>query len=97
MIAVMISSSGASWTFYAAVGDKVFLVENTAPPEDKVGEAIEHLIREARWMFGDQRIVYLNRDDRWMEVLHDGAGHLKDIIRYDGPIPTDPQEEPPHE
>ena len=89
MIAVLISSSGASWTFYAAVGDKVFLVQNQSPPGDKTEEAFAHLIREARWMFGDQRIVFLNREDDWQEVIHDGAGHLKDIVAYDGPIPTE--------
>jgi hypothetical protein len=89
MIAVMISSSGASWTFYAAAGDKVFLVENKSPPDDKLGEAMEHLIREARWMFGDQRIIMLNRDDDWVECIHDGAGHIKGFEQYDGPIPQE--------
>jgi hypothetical protein len=94
MIAVMISSSGASWTFYAAAGDKIFLIENMSPPDDKTGEAMQHLVRESRWLFGDRRIVYQNRDKKWMELLHDGTGRLWDIIHYDGPVPIQQETNP---
>jgi len=92
MIAVMISSSGVSWTFYCHAGDKVFLVENGEAAEGKREEAMEHLIREARWMFGDLRIVFFTRDDEWKELIHDGAGHLKEIVDYDGPVPEQQEE-----
>lgn len=94
MIAVMISSSGASWTFYAQAGDKIFLIENTSPPGDKVSEAMAHLVRESRWLFGDRRLVYKNSDEKWIELLHDGTGRLWDMIDYDGPVPVQQETNP---
>lgn len=92
-MAVMISSSGAAWSFYAAAGDKLFLVENQSPPDDKLGEAMHHLLREARWMFGDRRLVYLNRESKWVEVLHDGTGTIKGFEPYTGPVPVQQEEQ----
>lgn len=89
MIVVMLSSTGSSWTFYAAAGDKVFLVETKSPTSGKEAEAIEHMVRECRWMFGDRRIVYMNRDDDWVEVLHDGTGKVRGFEKYDGPVPVE--------
>lgn len=89
MIVVMLSSSGASWTFYATQGDKVFLVETKTPHRGKEAEAVAHMVRECRWMFGDRRIVYMNRDDEWMEVLHDGTGRVRTFEKYDGPVPLE--------
>jgi len=87
MMVVMLSSNGGSWTFYATVGDKVFMIETSRPPEDKLNAAVEHMVRECRWMFGDRRIIFLTRDDDWVEVLHDGAGHIKGYEPYIGPVP----------
>lgn len=101
MTTVLITSSPASWIFYATAGDKVFLIERNCAPTDKVEEAMSHLIRDCRWMFGDLRIIYMDGDDDWVEVLHDGAGHLIRFETYEGPIPvmdwTDNTEESHHE
>lgn len=87
MMVVMLSSHGAAWTFFATAGDKLFMVETTSPPDENMSEALKHLVRESRWMFGDRRIVFMNRHDDWMEVLHDGAGNIKGFEPYDGPVP----------
>lgn len=92
MMVVMLSSHGASWTFYATAGDKVFLVETVHPPDERLPAAMAHMVRECRWLFGDRRIVYMNRDDDWIEIFHDGAGNLKGFEPYDGPVPLDQQE-----
>ena len=92
MMVVMLSSHGGSWTFHAAAGDKVFLVENTHPKDEDVGAAMAHMVRESRWMFGDRRIVYRNRHGDWMEVLHDGTGRITGFEKYDGPVPIEQEE-----
>lgn len=92
MMTVLISSHGAAWTFYAAAGDKVFLVETVHPEDAMTGEAMAYLMREARWLFGDRRLVYLNRDGKWMEVIHDGTGLIKGFEPYDGPVPQQEQD-----
>lgn len=89
MIAVMISSKGSSWSFFAQQGDKIFLVENARPAEYNRDETLQQLVRDARWMFGNYRIVYFDHEDEWIEVLHDGAGNLKSFERYDGPVPVE--------
>lgn len=88
MMAVLISSTGICWTFYSLQGDKLFMVEAKTPHPDLDLKGIQHMVRECRWMFGDRRIVYMNRDGHWMEVLHDGAGNFKGYEPYDGPIPV---------
>lgn len=87
MIVVLLSSHGASWTFYASAGDKVFLVETRSPPGDSRAEALGHMVRECRWMFGDLRIVYMNGDDDWVEIIHNGTGNIVGYEPYDGPVP----------
>lgn len=92
MMVVMMSSSGASWQMFAAMGDKVFLIETTHPPEEHERDALAHMVRECRWMFGNLRIVYLDRRHEWVEVLHNGAGKILDTEPYDGPVPNDNRE-----
>lgn len=91
MIAVLISSTGAAWTFYAAAGDKVFLVETKKPPDDQRNEAMAHMVRECRWMFGGLRIICM-RGDNWVEALHDGTGRVVGFEPYDGPVPQKEKE-----
>jgi biotin carboxylase len=93
MIAILISSAGSRWTFYAHAGDKVFLVEDTPPPDDRAEEAMAYMLREARWMFGDFRLIVINRNGAWVEVLHDGTGRVIGMIPYDGPVPTRQEED----
>lgn len=96
MIAVLISSTGAAWTFYATVGDKVFLIETKRPSDDQRNEALAHMVRECRWMFGNLRIICLRGDKKgdshWIEVLHDGTGRIVDFEIYDGPVPQQEKE-----
>lgn len=87
MMVVLISSHGASWTFYATAGDKVFMVETTSPPGDNRDASMTHMVREARWLFGDRRLIFMNAAGVWFEVLHDGAGNIKGTEVYDGPVP----------
>jgi len=88
MMVVMISSHGASWSFHAAAGDKVFINEMLSPQAERSNQALAHLVRECRWLFGDRRIVIFNHSHHeWLEVLHDGAGNIKGVEPYDGPIP----------
>jgi creatinine amidohydrolase/Fe(II)-dependent formamide hydrolase-like protein len=87
MMAVLISSHGGSWTFYASAGDKLFLIETTSPDGDHRDASMAHMVREARWLFGDRRMIVLNEHGQWFEVLHDGAGNIKGTERYDGPVP----------
>jgi hypothetical protein len=87
MMSVIWSSHGSQWTFYAAAGDKVFLVENKRASDEEMPAAISHMIREARFLFGDKRMIVLTKDDDWVEVLHDGAGHIMGFEAYEGPVP----------
>ena len=87
MMVVMMSSHGAAWTFFAGAGDKVFLVETKSPAGDSRAQALGEMVRECRWMFGDQRIIYMNRDDDWIEILHNGTGHIVGLEPYHGPVP----------
>jgi hypothetical protein len=89
MIVMMQSSVGGCWTFFASAGDKVFLVETKSPDDDKARVSMEEMVRECRWLFGDRRIVYMNREDDWMEIYHNGAGHITGFEPYDGPVPVD--------
>jgi hypothetical protein len=87
MMVVMLSSHGASWTFYETAGDKVFIMETKSPERAIRAEVLEYLVRECRWMFGDRRIVLGIPAGRWIELLHDGTGTLKGMEPYDGPVP----------
>ena len=87
MMVVLLSSKGATWAFYASAGDKVFLVETRSPDSDSRAEALGDMVRECRWMFGDLRIVYMNGEDDWIEILHNGTGHIVGYEPYDGPVP----------
>jgi len=87
MMCVLISSHGASWTFYATAGDKLFMIETTSPDGDNRNASLAHLVREARWLFGDRRMIFMNPAGKWTEVLHDGAGNIKGAEPYDGPVP----------
>lgn len=87
MMIVLMSSKGATWTFYAAAGDKIFLVETRSPISDQRAEALGDMVRECRWMFGDQRVIYMNGDDDWIEILHNGTGNIVGYEPYDGPVP----------
>ena len=93
MMVVMLSSSGASWAFYATAGDKVFLVETAKAKPGMEDTALSHMVRECRWMFGDRRIIFLDATDDWMEVLRDGTGTIRGYEPYDGPIPVQTEEE----
>lgn len=84
---IMIGFARGQWEFFAHAGDKVFIVEAVSPPSDMRDEALKHLVKEARWVFGDRRIIVFGVDDEWTELLHDGAGNLKGIENYDGPVP----------
>ena len=95
MISVLISSTGAAWTFFAAAGDKIFLAETKSPAGENRDLALAHMIRECRWMFGDRRVIYFDRNDDWVEVLHNGAGDVVGTEPYDGPVPE--QEDDDHE
>lgn len=92
---ITLAAFGGTWEFFATAGDKVFIVETRSPPSDRRDDSIKHLIQEARWVFGDRRIVLFTFDDEWFELIHDGAGNLKAIEPYDGPIPS--MEEYEHE
>lgn len=87
MISVLIASNGATWTFYATAGDKVFLVETRSPASDNRNLALAQMVRECRWMFGDRRVIYFNDDDQWVEILHNGTGNIVAFEPYDGPVP----------
>lgn len=89
MMVVMLSSHGASWTLFTATGDKVFLVETRFPQDEQVAASMAEMVRECRWLFGNLRIIFMNRNDDWMEVIHDGAGHIKGYEPYDGPVPLE--------
>ncbi len=89
MIAIMISSSGASWEFFATQDNKVFMVEQSAIPEGKEQEALGHLMLECRWMFGDDKqVIVLDDNDEWQTITtEDDLSHGYEP--YTGEVPVD--------
>ena len=91
MITATLIAKDYMWTFYAGDDDYVFLVnDGNGPGQGSMvsGEAAEEIIREARWLFGRQRVIFRDRDRQWYELIHDRKGTFLGRRRWRGFVPT---------